>query len=472
MQQKSFSFLIFLLAGLICVSCPFAQAADETLTITTYYPAPYGVYNELRAKRMAIGDNYYNGATYCWPPAACTNPIDANADLVVEGNVGIGTTGPGTGLHVRGTTADNFALLRSETTQGSGTNAGLWIVGGATNANWVIGTNRADIAGAGDNLMFYKNAGTAGTKMVIQNNGNVGIGTTAPGAKLDVEATSNVDTRIKLGTPSSNFSLINTGTANYVSAENAVSLHLRTSGIEQLSILSNGNVGIGTTAPTSGYKLDVRGNIKAGDAVSEGIFYLLSSSREFFIRNNGSFNIYDGTAGFYRFTINSTGNVGIGTTNPGGKFQVDYPPNRRFVLQDDGNAVIYNTSTGAALWASSTVSSIRWKENVHLVEKALDKVLKLRGVYFDWKEGYAKNPFTGDRKGLGLIAEEVGKVFPEIVSYDKDGSGNAAALDYDKLTAALVEAIKELKAENDALKVRIEALEAKMKQIRGSDLEM
>ena len=89
-------------------------------------------------------------------------------------------------MNLASTAANNQAVIRTENTQGSGTNVGLWIIGGATNANWLIGTNRGDIAGAGDNLMFYKNAGTGGTKLVIQDNGNVGIGTTSPGAKLQV----------------------------------------------------------------------------------------------------------------------------------------------------------------------------------------------------------------------------------------------------------------------------------------------
>lgn len=64
-----------------------------------------------------------------------------------------------------------------------------------------------------------------------------------------------------------------------------------------------------------------------------------------------------------------------------------------------------------------------------------------------------------------MIAEEVGKIFPEIVSYEPDNSGYSTGMDYGRLTAVLVEAIKELKAENDSLKKRFDALEAKLKRI-------
>jgi len=82
---------------------PNPGAFAEDITITTYYPAPFGVYNEMRSKRMAIGDSYYQASEYCWAGwPSCTNDIDDNADLIVEGNVGIGTTSPSEELEVIG----------------------------------------------------------------------------------------------------------------------------------------------------------------------------------------------------------------------------------------------------------------------------------------------------------------------------------------------------------------------------------
>src|SRR3989338_7585939 len=105
--------LVTLLINLIFPLSSFAQnnTTEEIFTVETYYPAPYGVYNEMRAKRMAVGDNYYNGSQYCWSPATCANQIDGissscwpncNTDLIVEGNVGIGTASPGAKLDVAG----------------------------------------------------------------------------------------------------------------------------------------------------------------------------------------------------------------------------------------------------------------------------------------------------------------------------------------------------------------------------------
>jgi hypothetical protein len=74
------AFLVFISSGY----------AEESITITTYYPSPYGSYRELRSTRMAIGDNYISNASYSWD----SGTIYSNADLVVEGSVGIGTAMP------------------------------------------------------------------------------------------------------------------------------------------------------------------------------------------------------------------------------------------------------------------------------------------------------------------------------------------------------------------------------------------
>ena len=80
-----------------------------------------------------------------------------------------------------------------------------------------------------------------------------------------------------------------------------------------------------------------------------------------------------------------------------------------------------------------TPSSARLKENVVTIDKPIEKVKKMRGVYFDWK-------VTGKRD-MGFIAEEVGKVLPEIVAYEDPE--NASGLDYPKITSLLLESVKE-----------------------------
>ena len=83
-----------------------------------------------------------------------------------------------------------------------------------------------------------------------------------------------------------------------------------------------------------------------------------------------------------------------------------------------------------------------------LLNKELKKISELRGVYFDWDDEH------GGHHDIGCIAEEVGKVLPEIVVYEENGI-DADGMDYSKLTPLLLEAIK-------ALLERVEELEKKI----------
>jgi hypothetical protein len=112
----------------------------------------------------------------------------------------------------------------------------------------------------------------------------------------------------------------------------------------------------------------------------------------------------------------ATANVGIATTTPTNIFTIG---------QGYGHAI-------ADGW--DTYSSRRWKDNIQTLHGALDKVEQLRGVSYDLKA-------TGKHE-VGVIAEEVGAVVPEVVTWDKNGE-DAQGVDYGRLTALLIEATKE-----------------------------
>ena len=101
---------------------------------------------------------------------------------------------------------------------------------------------------------------------------------------------------------------------------------------------------------------------------------------------------------------------------------------------------------GGNLTVNGTItetSSIALKENVSPITNALDAIMSLVGVTYDRKDGSRNNE-------AGLIAEAVDAVLPNLVTHDKDG--NAEGVQYSKLTAYLIEAVKALKAEIDELK--------------------
>jgi hypothetical protein len=124
-------------------------------------------------------------------------------------------------------------------------------------------------------------------------------------------------------------------------------------------------------------------------------------------------------------------------------------------LRASGNAASTTTTTGALvvtggvgvggqLTATTIVetSSITLKENINPIDNALELVLKLVGVTYDRTDNQEHE--------AGLIAEDVDKILPSLVS--KDNNGNPVGIKYSKLTAYLIEAVKSLKFEIDSLK--------------------
>ena len=85
------------------------------------------------------------------------------------------------------------------------------------------------------------------------------------------------------------------------------------------------------------------------------------------------------------------------------------------------------------------------------LKDSLNKILKLQGVSFNWRD-------TGE-PSIGLIAQDVEKVFPEVV-FGKEGE---KTIDYAKLIAPLIEALKEQQKEIEELKAEIEQLKLKIK---------
>jgi hypothetical protein len=101
----------------------------------------------------------------------------------------------------------------------------------------------------------------------------------------------------------------------------------------------------------------------------------------------------------------------------------------------------------------TTYSSRRWKTNIHTLNGALEKVEQLRGVSYDLKDN--------GKHEIGVIAEEVGAVVPEIVSWEKNGK-DAKGVDYSRLTALLIEATKEQQALIDKQEAQIQAQQAQV----------
>ena len=95
-------------------------------------------------------------------------------------------------------------------------------------------------------------------------------------------------------------------------------------------------------------------------------------------------------------------------------------------------------------------SDITLKKNITTIDNALDKVCNLRGVEFDYIEN--------EEHSIGVIAQEVEKVFPDLIHTDAKTDLKTVA--YSNLTAVLIEAVKELKSEVASLKQEIKELKS------------
>ncbi|MCP6720188.1 MAG: tail fiber domain-containing protein [Patescibacteria group bacterium] len=130
------------------------------------------------------------------------------------------------------------------------------------------------------------------------------------------------------------------------------------------------------------------------------------------------------------------GNVAVGTADPLGY---------KFYVNGEAFAV-----TG---WSSS---DIQLKENIVQLTGVLERLQNIRGVKFDWRTTEFPDRGLPEGREIGFIAQEVEKVFPELVSTDNDGY---KALSYGHLTAILLEAIKEQQVQINELTSRLQKLE-------------
>jgi hypothetical protein len=136
-----------------------------------------------------------------------------------------------------------------------------------------------------------------------------------------------------------------------------------------------------------------------------------------------------------KLAVTPAGSVGIRTTNPA------------FLLDVAGQA--HATSFPAS-------SDARLKTNVKQLTNVLDKLEKIRAVSFQWNELCESLGRSTGRTEIGVIGQEVEAVFPELVTAWGDESYKG--VDYGRLSGVLIEAVKELKAQNEVLRSRIEAL--------------
>jgi hypothetical protein len=390
--------------------------------------------------------------------------------VTTAGNVGIGTTSPTEKLdvyngsirvggsvsgRVLGYSASNVLIMDFgvATGTGSGTDVGLYNI--YTGGILGFGTNNTE-------------------RMRIDSSGNVGIGITAPGVKLDVVGTQYIRGAAAAG------AILST-TADPTSGANGVSLAATfatggygpikffTTNTEAMRITAAGLVGIGTSAPARLLDLEQVSTdyqMRIGDT---GNYYDIGRNT-----GNGLLTFYGSQAvasGYVFSTVNgermridTSGNLLVGTASLSGTaaavlslqkaggtiWQVGPATSasgNNFYVLNSSDAGVY-LATGNTSWTAN--SDERLKTDLVPIENAASKVSSLRAV-----TGRFKTDEVGKSRAF-LIAQEVQAVLPEAVNATNPDS---LGVQYTDVIPLLVAAIKELSAKNDALEARLSKLE-------------
>lgn len=272
-----------------------------------------------------------------------------------------------------------------------------------------------------DEGCLWKKIGTEEKEIQPSGNYSLYIGNTSDNIKISSNKISSSTGNIALGTV-----ILQNNVTNCIAGGSG------NTGIYTQSIKNSIAFG-NATSVTGDNSIAVGDNCSAGANQSAAIGYYTQAKKEAqFVC--GKFNTFDATSALFI--------VGNGTG--------DDTRRNAFVVNSDGTATLAGILTAESLTQSS---DSRLKTNVNTIETALDNVLKLRGVTFYWDK--TKIPSSSDNLQYGFIAQEVEKIFPDLVTTDSNGY---KTMNYIGVIPVLTEAVKELKKENEELKSTLESL--------------
>jgi hypothetical protein len=439
--------------------------------------------------------NYYNGSGWDIIGAAGIdgdwNISGNNIYSAVSGNVGIGTSLPTRKLHVVETGVSAVADFQRTSC------ATATIVGGLANTFFGSRSNHPVAFGSKNSEHIW-----------IDTNGIVGIGTTSPVEQLDVNG------GIRVGSSTNN----NAGSIRWSGTQmeyNDGSVWspigdscLWTQSGDSIYNVKTGNIGIGTTSPVE--QLDVNGGIRVGSSTNNNAGTIRWSGTQMEYNDGAAWKTFGDSCLWWQSGGNiynlNTGRVGIGTTFPQYDLHLEgYDPTMTItnhyhtmerstkfyfdpygfciqnessldyniylcpgslptmVLKKDGvvgintiwptaNLSVYGSANkiGGGMW--SVLSDARSKENVVKYSKGLSELLQLRPVSFNYKEKFE----WGNDTYVGLIAQEVEKVIPEMVTeIEISGINDFREIDPNDIIYMLINAVKEQQKQIDELNMQM-----------------
>jgi trimeric autotransporter adhesin len=176
------------------------------------------------------------------------------------------------------------------------------------------------------------------------------------------------------------------------------------------------------------------------NTVPQGIYYCNSTNQ--WAQLGGSEFWVEDTATHYIHNSNTGGRVGIGTTAPTERLEVNGNIKATGNVAMNGDMLINGNITAAAFFYSS---DLKLKKNIRPLKGSLDRVSRLQGIAFRWR--------NNNREDIGLAAQEVEKVYPELVSTDRNTG--LKSVEYGNLIAVLIESIKEQQEQIRELKAEV-----------------
>lgn len=325
---------------------------------------------------------------------------------------------------------------------------------GATNPTFAVDSSTASIA-TGVNIKGAAAGG--GVAISVSSTG------TNEALKIDAKGSGNIG----IGTVATSGSVTITPPTTFTNGINGTSLTLSSviSAVAKQQIIGTA----GGTAATGALALTDANVILYNTSANNWAGYGVDNNGFFWVRTGTSgtpaaaFYIDTTQNGFFTSTTASTSKTTGGVVLSGGLGVAGAIFSNTLSVTSMANtattsAVCYNTSTGLFTYdgtiGTCTVSDERLKNVGPRIDHAIDRLLKIDGVNYTWKD---KAYGTGPQ--LGVVAQTVEKVFPELVQTGSDGY---KSVDYQRLTAPIIEALRELKADNDNLHRRIDGLKKRI----------